>query len=97
MTAGTDCAMSDKGQTRSLHTLRRSGFPSTRLLFVQNRTSLSRLRCYQKATWPMHGGKQQPGDKCKMIDEKAELGLVARPVRGPMEGDAKKQHIGSRK
>ena len=36
----------------------------------------------------MHGGKQQTGHKRKVVDEEAELRLVAGPVRRPVEGKA---------
>src|SRR4051794_16392579 len=41
----------------------------------------------------MHRREQQTGDEGEMIDEEAELGLIARPMRWPVEGEGEKQNI----
>jgi len=42
---------------------------------------------------PMHGGEKKAGEKGEVIDEEAELRLIAGPMRWPVKGEAQEQHI----
>src|SRR5260221_9202009 len=50
----------------------------------------------QEATRAMHSGEKEPGEEGKVIDEKAELRLIAAPAGWPVEGKTEEQHIGGR-
>src|SRR3954470_20251536 len=50
---------------------------------------------HQPVAGSVHRGKQQAGQEGEMIDEEAELRLVARPMRWTVEGEGQEDHIDS--
>jgi len=44
----------------------------------------------------VHGGEQQAGDERKVVDEEAELPLVARPMAWAVKGEGEGEDIDGR-